>query len=427
MEAGINKRELAFKAMAGLAGGAIGWLPVEIASHGHSLTEMPTTVGMVANFVSMAILSGLIGGLVNAAEVQTLEYNPTTRRRFLIGFGICFLMALPAIYYANAVFSYFLAAGGWGVNRAGSLLNLIVGRTISWALLGVMLGAGVGLATFSIRNVGKGAIGGWVGGFVSGLVFDPIGMGLSASGLMSRLVGFSVTGSAIGLFIGLVQELTKSAWLTVEAGRLRGRQFRLEHGVSFVGRAEENAVGLFGDPAVLARHAQIARHGDSYILKSLSPQQGVFVNGARIESVELHDGDRIAIGNYELGFHLRRTPGAMRRPIAAPRPAPPRPASAPSHADAGSQPHLLDGDGRSYQVVPGATTTLGRGLDNDIVVAHASVSRHHANILNHDGVYQLVDLQSRNGTFVGGKRVAEAQIANGDTIRLGDAQFIFRA
>ena len=46
-------------------------------------------------------------------------------------------------------------------------------------------------------------------------------------------------GLAIGLFIGLVQELTKAAWLKVEAGRLRGREFRLEKPVATIGRAEE--------------------------------------------------------------------------------------------------------------------------------------------------------------------------------------------
>ena len=50
--------------------------------------------------------------------------------------------------------------------------------------------------------------------------------------------------------IGLVQELTKSAWLNVEAGRLRGRSFNIDRAVATLGRAEENVVGLFGDPGV---------------------------------------------------------------------------------------------------------------------------------------------------------------------------------
>ncbi len=425
MESSISRRELFFRAAAGLAGGAIGWAPVEMASYGHSLTEAPTLQGTIANYVSMAIFCGLVGGLVNAAEIQTLAVTPQTKRRFTRGFVICAVLALPAIYYANAAFSYFLAGGGWSVNRSGSLAALMLARTIGWALLGVMLGAGVGLSSFSARNVVKGAAGGVAGGFLAGLMFDPIGLGLSSSGFASRLVGFSITGLSIGLFIGLVQELTKAAWLTVEAGRLRGRQFRVEHAVTTLGRAEENAVGLFGDPEVMPRHAEIIRTGESYTLKSLSPQQGVFVNGARIESAALRHGDRIRIGKYELGFHLRRVTGAAGAPIVAR----PYPSPAPSAATAAGAtgPCLVDGEGRIFPLGRGATTRIGRSLDNDIVINHGSVSRHHANILGRDGGFEIVDASSRNGTFVSDRRVTEAPLADGDAVRLGDTQFIFRA
>ena len=44
----INHRELTYKAVAGLAGGAIGWLPVELASHGHNLTDAMSTGDIIA-------------------------------------------------------------------------------------------------------------------------------------------------------------------------------------------------------------------------------------------------------------------------------------------------------------------------------------------------------------------------------------------
>jgi pSer/pThr/pTyr-binding forkhead associated (FHA) protein/type III secretory pathway component EscS len=419
----LNNRELAYKAGAGLIGGAIGWLPVEIASHGHSLTEAPTVASQIATYLTMAILAGLIGGMVNAAEAQTLQINDETKQRFVKGFVICLLLSLPTTYYANSLFAYLLAAGGWGVNQAGSIAGLIGARTISWALMGLMLGAGVGLATFSLRNAVKGAIGGCVGGFVAGLVFDPIGLAMSATGLMSRLVGFSVTGLAIGLFIGLVQELTKLAWLTVDAGRLRGRQFRIEQAITTIGKAEENVVGLFGDPGVAARHAQILKQGEAYQLKSLNPQQGVFVNGARIETTELHDGDRIKIGNYEMTFHLRApaAPAIGRAPALARTMPSPQPS-----AQAGG-PCLVGTDGTRFILRHGAVIRLGRALDNDIVLTHPSVSRHHAQIVSRNGSFEVLDLSSRNGTYVDGQRVNQATIASGNAVRLGDVEFVFRA
>jgi pSer/pThr/pTyr-binding forkhead associated (FHA) protein len=425
MQDGINRRELTFKSLAGLAGGAAGWLPVEITSHGHSLTEIQTTGQIIAGFVSMALLSGLIGGAINASESQSLELTPALKRRFLIGFVLCLLLSLPANYYSNVAFSYVLAAGGWGVDHAGSTFFLVLARLIGWSMMGAMLGAGVGLATFSPANIAKGAIGGLIGGFVGGIVFDA--MSASMGGLMSRLFGFSAIGLCIGLFIGLVQELTKAAWLKVEAGRLRGREYRIEKAIANLGRAEENEVGLFGDPGVGARHARIERHGGKFLVKDLSIREGTILNGERIESAELHDGDRLRLGDYELSFHVRKTPGLFGAlPIGA-SPAPPAPwFAASTTASAVAAPCLVDASGRSFSVRQGTTTNLGRALDNDVVLDHQSVSRHHASIVALNGGFRLRDLSSQNGTWVGGQKIGEAELADGDMIKLGDAEFTFR-
>ncbi len=428
MNDGVNRRELTFKALAGLGGGALGWIPVEIASRGHSLTQAQTTASMIASFVSMALMAGLIGGMIAASEQQSLELTAAIRRRFIRGFVICAALSFPATYYSNLAFTYILAAGGWGVNQAGSIAYLILGRLAGWTLMGVMLGAGVGVATFSLANILKGAAGGWVGGFASGLLFDPIGA-IIGQGLMSRLVGCSLTGLLIGLFIGLVQQLTKQAWLKVEAGRLRGREFRLERVVATLGRAEESEVGLFGDPGVLPRHARIERRGQAFVLKDLSTQDGTFVNGQRVESAELRDNDRIKISNYELSFHVRKGAGVSMPGVAADRIASPSPlARAPQPAAAaGAGPHLIDAAGRRFALGPGATIRLGRAVDNDLVLEDASVSRHHATITASNGTFYLKDLGSQNGTYVRGERVPQGQLADGDAIRLGDAQLTFHS
>ena len=43
------------------------------------------------------------------------------------------------------------------------------------------------------------------------------------------------------------------------------------------------------------------------MIRNIAVQEGTFVNGQRIETVDLHDGDRINIGGYEMMFHLRGT------------------------------------------------------------------------------------------------------------------------
>jgi len=452
MNSAVDRRELIFKALAGLAGGAIGWIPVELASHGHTITESESSWTLVGGFVSMSILAGLIGGAILAAEGKTLELTRTLKRNFLIGFVVCAILAIPENYYSDLAFTAILSAGGWGVGQPGSMLYLFLGRLVGWTLMGLMLGVGVGLASLSPKNIVKGAAGGWVGGFVGGMSFDLVGA-LSNTGLLSRLIGLSLIGLMIGLFIGLVQELTKSAWLVSEAGRLKGRQFRLEGTTAMVGRAEENAVGLFGDPGVQPRHAVIERRAAGYALKNLAVQEGTFVNGQRIETTELHDGDRIRIGNYELSFHERQ--GAQAARLATqhasmrtvePMRTPPHSSSSGASADAAASagaaqssmaaganaasansPCLLGSSGERFPLRIGAATTLGRALDNDIVVNHASVSRHHASIEARNGAFRLRDLGSQNGTYVGAERVTEAPIADGDKVKLGDAAFTFHA
>jgi pSer/pThr/pTyr-binding forkhead associated (FHA) protein len=433
MTSAIDRRELSFKAGAGLLGGALGWVPVEITTHGHSLTQAMSAGEMLASFVAMAVLSGLIGGFVNAADLQTTSWSPAVTRRFVIGFVVCFLLGVVANYLSDRVFSYFLTLGGWGLGRQGSVAYLIVARVFSWMLMGLLLGAGVGIASASRQNILKGAAGGLVGGFIGGISFDLIGA-IAGGGILPRFLGLSAVGLAIGLFIGLVQELTKTAWLSVTAGRLRGRQFRLDAATTMIGRAEENPVGLFGDPGVQARHAVVERRGDDYLIRNLAVQAGTLVNGSRIETAPLNEGDRIAISNYELVFHLRAATQsqAERAPTLATAQAAGFGSAAamsalPRTAASNHGPVLVSSRGDRYALPVGATIRVGRALDNDIVLSDASVSRHHAALEVLSGSLRLRDLSSQNGTWVDGRRIGEEQLTDGASFRLGDAVLTFHA
>jgi uncharacterized protein DUF4388/FHA domain-containing protein len=70
--------------------------------------------------------------------------------------------------------------------------------------------------------------------------------------------------------------------------------------------------------------------------------------------------------------------------------------------------------------------TLGRHRNNDIVVADAKVSSFHARIDRASEGFVLVDLQSRNGCWINGKRAEKALLVTGDEIRLGAARIIYK-
>lgn len=81
---------------------------------------------------------------------------------------------------------------------------------------------------------------------------------------------------------------------------------------------------------------------------------------------------------------------------------------------------IFDENGRS-QVRPISQfpISLGRGLENDLVLTHSTVSRRHARIEKNSTGYRLVDLGSRNGTQVNGHPISESPLRDGDEVGLG--------
>lgn len=87
---------------------------------------------------------------------------------------------------------------------------------------------------------------------------------------------------------------------------------------------------------------------------------------------------------------------------------------------------LVEAQGAGSYPVQADAVTIGRALDNDIVLEHPSVSRHHAEIRREDGGYLLADLGSTNGTAVNSRGIASAKLRDGDRVRLGWVEFTFQ-
>ena len=76
--------------------------------------------------------------------------------------------------------------------------------------------------------------------------------------------------------------------------------------------------------------------------------------------------------------------------------------------------------------LPEGRTTIGRGIDCDIVLTDIAVSRRHMYVERRDNVYFLCDLSSGNGTFVNNKdRRGEVVVVNGDSFKIGSTVFSF--
>jgi ABC transport system ATP-binding/permease protein len=107
----------------------------------------------------------------------------------------------------------------------------------------------------------------------------------------------------------------------------------------------------------------------------------------------------------------------------SPRDWPPRdlapPIGSPGRADSQAPP-------RPPSAIMSLRTTrirIGRAADNDVVVSDLSVSRYHAQLRKTGRGYEIIDLDSHNGTFLNGQRITAAPMTESDLVGVGPATF----
>jgi pSer/pThr/pTyr-binding forkhead associated (FHA) protein len=70
-------------------------------------------------------------------------------------------------------------------------------------------------------------------------------------------------------------------------------------------------------------------------------------------------------------------------------------------------------------------TSAGRHADNNIVLDDVTVSQHHAEFRRRDRKFQVIDVDSLDGTYVNRELVDSAVLANGDEIQMGKFRLVF--
>ena len=70
---------------------------------------------------------------------------------------------------------------------------------------------------------------------------------------------------------------------------------------------------------------------------------------------------------------------------------------------------------------PGQNVVIGRGLKSGLQIMGEKVSRSHAELVYHaNGSLELVDQNSRNGTFVNGRPIEREMLDGTEEIRIGE-------
>ena len=231
-----------------------------------------------------------------------------------IGFGVGLLSLIPT----GIIFSIMsaVALSFWKhpqphkMPTGFALLILMMGRSAAWAVESISAGLGQGIALRERKVIYNGLVGAVLGGLLGGFLFDPISfIFVTADGkaTVSRAVGFVVIGLLVGLFIGLVEGWTKTAWLLMRAGPLAGKQFVLHRDTTILGSAPKADVYLFKDDAIEPRHALIYNRGGRFEIEDCNTPDGTYVNGIPVKRQLLANGDKIVLGKTVLEFALKET------------------------------------------------------------------------------------------------------------------------
>jgi hypothetical protein len=227
-----------------------------------------------------------------------------------IGFGLGFVLLIPAkiVYFIMSLAALaFLPDPEHAKELTGfAFLIHMMGRSAAWAIAAVSAGMGQGIALRERKVVYNGVVGAVLGGMLGGLLFDPVGRLFAAeSGMLSRCIGFTVIGFSVGLFVGLVEGWTKTAWLLMRAGPLAGKQFVLHRDTTVLGSSPKADIYLFKDDAIEPRHALLHNRGGRFEIEDCKTPDGTYVNGVPIARQILKTGDKIVLGKTVLEFALR--------------------------------------------------------------------------------------------------------------------------
>jgi hypothetical protein len=188
----------------------------------------------------------------------------------------------------------------------GALRGGLLGRALSWCVLGLGIGLGQGLADRSSQRLVYGLIGGGLGGLVGGFLFESLRQLLGNRFDLSQAMGIVILGAGLGLCLALVEQVLRRAWVQVLSGRQEGHIYLLGHTRCRLGLDERAEIGIFGDPAVARRHAEIEATPHGFLLHQIAAQHATRVNGTAVSGPRaLSDGDRIELGHTLLVFRQR--------------------------------------------------------------------------------------------------------------------------
>ncbi|MCW5860055.1 MAG: FHA domain-containing protein, partial [Caldilineales bacterium] len=206
------------------------------------------------------------------------------------------------------------------------------------------------------------------------------------------------------------------AVITIRMADGRGQRHRLSRQPLTMGR-DPGCDIHFDLDNVSRQHAHVQWTEYGCEIRDLDSRNGVWVNDERVSRKFLQPGDRISLGRDMPGIHSITFELVTE-------------AEHEHEHRREERSSVDDSSGTSLGMLPLAgrnAMVIGRDPRCHLPLDSPLVSRQHARIdPGPQGSYIVTDLQSKNGTFVNGRRVTRAALRPGDRIRIGPFKFIYQ-
>ena len=271
-----NNKHILYSGM-GFVGGAIGAIFAEL---------MPKTLGSSAigaifhtAIWSAAFTALLTLGLFSAGEI----YN---RRKWMS--SAILRNALPAGAIAGAIAGA-VAQAVYSIQMESGVARELIFKPACWGLMGGCLGWRLSSAIPNL-GLGRGVVGGGIGGFFGGLAF--IFTAAFLPEMLGRMVGVGLLGASLGLAIITIEALFREAFLEIIWAPKEVTYVTLGSTPVFIGGGDDH-VRVVGLP----------QNAASVVLNQGKIQYTDKVTGKR---VELKDGNKLQIGNITIVIKAKR-------------------------------------------------------------------------------------------------------------------------
>lgn len=244
-----------------------------------------------------AVIALFIGLFLGIGEGVYYGSSEKAVKYALIGAGVSLVLGFASGYLAQWMYAEMLEDDP--ADFAAALI-----RGLGWAVMGLGIGGGVGLIKPEGKRIAFCAVGGLVGAFIGGFLFNYI-CDVIPNDVVARGVAIVIMGCLIGVGVGLLEQFAKAAWLKVIRGEFEGKEYLVFAGTTSIGNNGKNTIVLFKDKLVSPHHCDIKLEGSKYVLTDCGTPMGTIVNGQKITRHILRQGDAIAIGNSVLVFNTK--------------------------------------------------------------------------------------------------------------------------